>query len=115
MIHQHYFEEIRQFLLQSVVKQIEERINDQAVQVVVNDFIDGAVRSIIKLDRVIAEDEFDLEDFYDEVLAECLEKAKAFSEGSDIMQMLEQKKLTEFTDGSEFLEEHFASRKNTKN
>jgi len=52
---------------------------------VVNDIIDGAVRSIIKLDRVIAKDEFLLEDFYDEILNECLENAKGFLDGSEIV------------------------------
>lgn len=80
-----YLEEIRHFLVQSVVKQLEERIKHQAVPVVVNDFIDGAVRSIIKLDRVIAKDEFLLEDFYDEILNECLENAKGFLDGSEIV------------------------------
>jgi hypothetical protein len=104
MSHKTYLIEVREFLLKLIVAKLEERIRDDSVSIVLDDFLIEAIESVVKMNSVLEETEDNIQDMFDETVVECFGKIASFKNDPEFVHMFASKQFSEHVSGKQIID-----------
>lgn len=98
-----YLAEIRQFLVDLIVKTLEDRIRDEAVAVVWDDFLNDAAISVYKIDCIVDDLECGYDDYFDDLAEEFFAEVIKQNDDVKLIKIVAEKSFSKDMSGIDFM------------
>ncbi len=98
-----YLAEIRQFLVDLIVKTLEDRIRDEAVAVVWDDFLNDAANSVYKIDCIVDELDSTYDGYFYELAEEFFAEVVKQNDDVELIKIFAEKSFSKDMSGIDFM------------